>query len=497
MQYHDLFFGGMLINTLNKIETDNIVLNFLIAILPFIILNTLNKFNFNNLCEYLINFYNNRKESAKITFISKSEHQSERYRSLLHYLTKNCKEKNIKYLIEDINENNYDYWGNVVNSEKIYRVNQSSEFKFTDDIKGKIYVKEKEESGYNGKIFYKQMFNLDIYSDTKSLIFLQDFVEECVTEFKNYIKSNKLLFQTIIEVETNEKKSDEDLVKLVFHKRKWTSFKTFDNLFLPNKNEIVKSIDFFLNNRKWYEEKGLPWTLGILLSGIPGSGKTSFIKALLNYTNRHCIDVKLDEEFDINSLGKLLSYEEINDDLIIPIEKRIIVLEDIDAMGNIVKDRDILDKENLENYDSLCSKQISSSEVKKVCIDDNTNECLKNLIRKSKNNLSRLLNMIDGLSEDPGRIIVVTTNKPEKLDKAFKRPGRIDISINFSFARSNEISQVLAHFWGPLSNEDLKLIKVEYLEEFDGKFSIAQIMNFCRISDNIVESIQKMKLNLN
>ena len=71
----------------------------------------------------------------------------------------------------------------------------------------------------------------------------------------------------------------------------WSSNVTFDNRFFDNKEMILNKIDFFLKNRDWYVKKGIPYTLGFLLHGKPGCGKTSFIKALLNYTKRHCVNV--------------------------------------------------------------------------------------------------------------------------------------------------------------------------------------------------------------
>jgi chaperone BCS1 len=50
----------------------------------------------------------------------------------------------------------------------------------------------------------------------------------------------------------------------------------------------------------------------------------------------------------------------------------------------------------------------------------------------SRISLSALLNVIDGVASQEGRILIMTTNHAEWLDDALIRPGRVDMKLNLS-----------------------------------------------------------------
>ena len=81
----------------------------------------------------------------------------------------------------------------------------------------------------------------------------------------------------------------------------------------------------------------------------------------------------------------------------------------------------------------------------------------------------------------------MTTNKPETLDKALIRPGRIDHNIHFTKAVSKDIKDIIQFYWNEQIN-DLPL-------DINKVYSHAEIINYCRTSESVDETIRKLCIN--
>jgi len=237
-----------------------------------------------------------------------------------------------------------------------------------------------------------------------------------------------------------------------------------------------------VKNRKWYDEKGIPYTLGLLLSGSPGTGKTSTIKCLANETNRHICNVNLNNDMTKTQLENLFFNENIQvmnpstgqiETYCIPLDQRIYVLEDVDCQGDIVMERALKNEEAPKSDGSIDRKVLEHYED------------------KHKVDLSFLLNLLDGVLENPGRIVIMTSNYPDMLDSALIRPGRIDVIAKFRNCSNKTVKEMIEFFYDiQLSEEENERIS-RLKEEIVTPAELSKVM-FENFSD-YQASIQHME----
>jgi chaperone BCS1 len=80
--------------------------------------------------------------------------------------------------------------------------------------------------------------------------------------------------------------------------------------------------------------------------------------------------------------------------------------------------------------------------------------------------LSGLLNILDGVASQEGRILIMTTNHLEKLDKALIRPGRVDKIVQFGLADSDMSASIFRAIYAPYEGEDVDVgeVRTKYLD---------------------------------
>ncbi|KAH7098573.1 P-loop containing nucleoside triphosphate hydrolase protein [Auriculariales sp. MPI-PUGE-AT-0066] len=176
----------------------------------------------------------------------------------------------------------------------------------------------------------------------------------------------------------------------------------------------------FLSSEEWYSERGVPFRRGYLLHGAPGSGKTSLINAIAGELGLDIYVVTLSKkDMDDATLNELISD--------MP-SKAIALMEDIDAAFT---------------HDVQRTTSTSS--------DSNSTGAGAN---SGGVTLGGLLNAIDGVAAQEGRILFATTNHVERLDPALSRPGRMDLHIEFALASRWQAEKLFTSFYPVATSPD-------------------------------------------
>jgi hypothetical protein len=224
---------------------------------------------------------------------------------------------------------------------------------------------------------------------------------------------------------------------LLYTKSKFTTNRTFENVFFEDRKHVEGRAKFFLENRDWYDKKGIPYTLGFMFHGPPGCGKTSSVKAIANVGRRHIVNVQLSEIKTKAQLQHLFFNDEIHvyngvntEKYTIPVSERLYVIEDIDAMGDTVLRREWKKPQMAAPKTEEDAWLAREKESEKESID-----------------LSFLLNLLDGTLEANGRILIITTNFPERIDRALIRPGRIDMIVHFKKCSRAVLQEMVNAFY--------------------------------------------------
>lgn len=328
---------------------------------------------------------------------------------------------------------------------------------------------------------------IDIYSYTMDMEFLRNEINSIVKNYlikmTNKLGNNIYYFSEMPLTVYRDGNGKIDHTKtpdcLHFTMKQFITNRSFKNLFGRNIDIVRKRVEFFRDNKDWYDDKGVPYTLGILVSGSPGSGKTSLIKCIANEMKRHIINIHLSDSMTKTQVENLFYSEQIHvtqngkiETYTIPINKRIYVLEDVDCQCEIILDRgnetaeQILARKNAELKQEVERLKFALNELsngrKSVMTGGNMprqDELKKDEQSNQKITLSFLLNLFDGVLETPGRITFMTTNFIDKLDKAFTRPGRIDVISKFGFADHSQLIAIIEHRYDTkLTEEQLNII---------------------------------------
>lgn len=189
------------------------------------------------------------------------------------------------------------------------------------------------------------------------------------------------------------------------------------------KNEVQKireMVELPMRHPELFEKIGVEAPKGVLLYGPPGTGKTLLAKAVAGETNAHFISVSGPEIF-----GKYYGES----------ESRV---------------RKIFKKAEENSPSIIFIDEIDSIAPKR---DEVSGEVEKRVV-------AQLLTLLDGMKSRGKVVVIAATNRPDSIDSALRRPGRLDREIEIGIPdESGRLDILSIHTRGmPLDEIDLEKI---------------------------------------
>lgn len=169
--------------------------------------------------------------------------------------------------------------------------------------------------------------------------------------------------------------------------------------------ELLEDARKFFASEQEYRRLGIPWRRGYLLHGPPGCGKTSIVTALAGELGLSiCVLALAGRNMDDETLRERVSDAPA---------KSILLLEDVDAVFS---------------QRELQARASGADQGQHI-------------------SFSGLLNAIDGVASQEGRLLFMSTNHIDKLDEALYRPGRCDVVKELQYASSDQIRAMFRWFY--------------------------------------------------
>lgn len=177
---------------------------------------------------------------------------------------------------------------------------------------------------------------------------------------------------------------------------KMTPIRPIDSILAPAPiNEMIADAQAFINAKERYAYLGIPYRRGYLLEGPPGTGKSSCALCLAGVLKRPLCFMSL-------------TNKNANDEWLLDMLSHV-------PIGGIVL---------IDDYDRFTPSTTGGVTI------------------------AGLLNALDGVVAQTGKIIIIAANDISNIPDAVLRPGRIDRRFEFGLTHTNEAAELFERFYG-------------------------------------------------
>jgi len=305
---------------------------------------------------------------------------------------------------------------------------------------------------------------------------MNNFLEKCKKEYEHYMNPVGLKLLVFKGFDSGD---DIPTIKItnrdVFHNKDLEK-----NIFFEGKDEFIDFIRPFINDstiksnsvKETYTRFAKVFNCKIILHGKPGTGKSTLIKAISKFLNRHIFSYKITDDTtnaEVQEVfsGKIGGFK---------IDEVIIVLEDFDQT-----DTNIFLKDDIDGNECIDGKIKIKSEMAEISEQNNSLEALTKKIisveKKDKLVKSTILEVFEGLQETENMFLILTTNHLQNINPIMIRNGRINKVIEIKEMTLKNLVDYLSYGYS-MTREEIYEKYSEILEYRDSLTS-AKISDIC------------------
>ena len=316
---------------------------------------------------------------------------------------------------------------------------------------------------------------IDSKANPKTVV---EHIEFLMAEAKRLTAERKLVQRVLVSTDGSSSDSREDkpqtLVPYEFH-----TTSSFDNFFCEEADLVRADLKHFLEDKDSYTRIGRPWTYTVLNEGPPGVGKTKLVKAIAALTGYTLIVINLNHMKTAQMLYELFHMTTLAGETV-PHDRRIYYIPELDTqMLEVTKARDVAN-----TVTAVAATVTVAPVTNPVMLDPKRKDMVgTSLLDDKKPTLGEILNILDGVPERHGHILILDTNHVNLLDPALLRPGRVDRILS----------------WKKLSSESLKRFAENYYSESiyvplpDRVYSAAELQSILGRCETLPEFLKVLR----
>ena len=319
----------------------------------------------------------------------------------------------------------------------------------------------------------KVSFGYSFFSDSG------DALKECLIHFGDHEKKIK-----INETEGTKNRLQQRIYEyspeFLIERGKLELNRNFDSLFFTEKPSILSVLTSFREGTLFPKHLPIDNKLGIILHGPPGTGKSGFIAAVGNFLKRNILLV---------NMNRVKTRKELDEILMFDSKTHIWVFEEFDCAAGVAKRTDSTVPDPIGEFSPYAVMLLNQKEKSDTIMKELREE---KAALNDKLDLQYILTKLDGLESAKDRLIIATTNHPERIDPALLRPGRFGIQVNLSYCSNQMIQDIIGMIFQIPANEiDITGIKeciwtpAEILQLGITKASLEKVLEHLKTSNPI------------